>query len=221
MDHAIQRRVVLAVISLVVISVGPLYWWAKEHNNNTYTVGLVYVPSRAFHEQVGGAIKDLVDQDRRFKLREFTAASASDQLLLSACCNTALDSYADILICIGKMSAQTLIKLSQKRNALKPILFLGVSDPVDLGLIDTVDRPGGNATGIYHDVVGQIVSPVDLLHLVKPGLKNILLPYAMNACTNESSALMLMEQWEQKNVLIKPMVIDTVSNALERISGML
>jgi len=220
MDHAVQRRVVLAIISLVVISVGSLYWWVRERNTHVYTVGLVYVPSRAFHEQAGGAIKALVKKDARFKLVEFTAASSSDQLLLSAVCNAGLDSTVDVLVCIGQSSAQTLIKLSQKRGVLKPIVFLGVSNPVELGLIQSIERPGQNATGVFDEVSSQVLNPVDLLRLAKPKVKNILMPYAVNDRTNEPHVLNIKESSIKKGIFVLPLAVDNISQTLIRVAGL-
>lgn len=92
-------------------------------------VGLVYVPSRAYQEQINRYLKQHLLADGRFIVKEFTAASAADRLLLDATCNAALDSSADVLVTTGIASSQVMAHLVCKRKEGMPIIFMGGERP--------------------------------------------------------------------------------------------
>ena len=49
----------------------------------------------------------------------------------------------DVILASGTLSVAAL----QRITRTLPIVFVGVSDPVGAGLVDTLARPGGNTTG--------------------------------------------------------------------------
>ena len=219
MDNAIQR--IIGVCAVIVAIVLIAFYGKQIALSHQYKIGLVYAPSRAFHEQAAGPIKELVDHDKCFVLEEFAIASTSDQMLMNAVCNRALESSADLLLCIGQASAQALIKLSQRRGVLKPIVFLGVSDPIKLGIVDSIERPGHNATGIFDEATLQVINPADLLLLASPKIKKILLPYAINERSNEPYALKIKALCRKRNVQVTLLPIDGFADVMAKISGSL
>ena len=59
-------------------------------------------------------------------------------------------------------------------TATIPILMTGVGDPVSLGLVQSLARPGGNITGIATIVPGGFAGKsLQLLHEIVPGAKRI------------------------------------------------
>jgi ABC-type uncharacterized transport system substrate-binding protein len=56
-----------------------------------------------------------------------------------------------------------------------PIIFWVGSDPVELGLVASLNRPGGNLTGVTTLNVGLVAKRVELLHEVIPGTNSIAL----------------------------------------------
>jgi putative ABC transport system substrate-binding protein len=49
-----------------------------------------------------------------------------------------------------------------------PIVFSGGGDPVGLGLVDSLSRPSGNATGMFMHIVGQEPKRLELLRELVP-----------------------------------------------------
>jgi putative ABC transport system substrate-binding protein len=49
-----------------------------------------------------------------------------------------------------------------------PIVFAGGADPVAIGLVNSINHPGGNVTGIYFETVEMQGKAVELLHQLLP-----------------------------------------------------
>ncbi len=59
-----------------------------------------------------------------------------------------------------------------------PIVFTSVSNPVELGLIESFARPGGNMTGVI-DLEAELgPKRLEVFKALIPGLKRVLIPYA-------------------------------------------
>jgi len=68
----------------------------------------------------------------------------------------------------GIRSAQ----LAKDATATIPILFISGTNPVDRGLVRSIPRPGGNATGVCVDTTEMLPKRLELLRdLVAPGTK--------------------------------------------------
>jgi putative ABC transport system substrate-binding protein len=60
-----------------------------------------------------------------------------------------------------------------------PIVFAGITDPVELGLIGSYARPGGNATGTSRTAgPSHGVKHLELLRMLVPGLARVALTFA-------------------------------------------
>ena len=54
-----------------------------------------------------------------------------------------------------------------------PIVFAAVADPVGIGVVDSLARPGGNITGLSNQFTDAAGKRVELLHEVVPGLRRL------------------------------------------------
>ena len=54
-----------------------------------------------------------------------------------------------------------------------PIVFAAVTDPVGRGLVSSLARPGGNATGVMSVAESLVPKLIELLHEILPGAKRI------------------------------------------------
>ena len=70
-------------------------------------------------------------------------------------------------------SAAPAIRAAKERTSTMPIVMAGVTDPVGLGFVASLGRPGGNITGLAHlsqDLAGK---KLELLKEVVPGLLRV------------------------------------------------
>ena len=69
----------------------------------------------------------------------------------------------------GVVSAEA----AKRASAQVPILFVSGFDPVELGLVDSLNKPGGNATGVSLFTTELTMKRFELLHKVIPSARSI------------------------------------------------
>src|SRR5215467_7102125 len=73
----------------------------------------------------------------------------------------------DVILATGNSTVGPLLRLSRT----VPIVFPLASDPVATGLVESLARPGGNATGFMSFEVSVSAKWLELLKEIAPGLK--------------------------------------------------
>jgi putative tryptophan/tyrosine transport system substrate-binding protein len=68
-------------------------------------------------------------------------------------------------------------KAAQAATRRIPIVFMGGSDPVGIGLVQSLARPGGNITGTADLDIDIGPKRMEIFRELVPGLKRLLLPY--------------------------------------------
>ena len=74
-------------------------------------------------------------------------------------------------------TGDNVAKAAQMATTRIPIIFLGASDPVGLGLVKSFARPGGNITGIADLELELVPKRMEIFRELIPGLKRVLLVY--------------------------------------------
>jgi putative ABC transport system substrate-binding protein len=84
---------------------------------------------------------------------------------------------ADLLaLKIDLIIVQTTPSAGAARNGTQeiPILAISVSDPVSSGLVASLNRPGGNITGLTNGVASELYTKrLDLLRQILPGMRRV------------------------------------------------
>ena len=74
-------------------------------------------------------------------------------------------------------ASQGLVALRQQTRSV-PLVFVAVTDPVGLGLVDNLARPGGNATGFTFFEFSVGTKLLETLNQIVPRVKRIALMYS-------------------------------------------
>jgi putative ABC transport system substrate-binding protein len=82
------------------------------------------------------------------------------------------------------------VAAAKQATSTVPIVFAGVADPVESGLIANLARPGGNITGMSNLARGLSAKRVELLAQIVPNIK---LVAALRSVENPASALLFKE----------------------------
>lgn len=88
----------------------------------------------------------------------------------------------DLMLTIATPTAQSMMQVESQ----KPILFTAVTDPVDAGLVDSMDQPGRNATGTS-DMM-PVDAQIDLLLSLDPQAENVGVIYNASEANSEIQA---------------------------------
>jgi putative tryptophan/tyrosine transport system substrate-binding protein len=88
----------------------------------------------------------------------------------------------DVIVSVNTLSTQIL----QQATSTIPIVFVGLSDPVGLGIIASLARPGGNLTGTSDLLVGLSGKRLEVLRETVPGAARVV---ALTNPTNAAAAV--------------------------------
>jgi putative ABC transport system substrate-binding protein len=90
----------------------------------------------------------------------------------------------DILVAVGAPASLA----ARKTTSVIPIVMVGVADPVGVGLVDSLARPGGNITGLSDFNAGVVAKRLELLREVVPSASRVVVLWNP---TNPSNPLQL------------------------------
>jgi putative ABC transport system substrate-binding protein len=93
----------------------------------------------------------------------------------------------DVILTSGASTVGTMLQATRT----VPIVFAGVADPVGAGFVDSLARPGGNATGFTSYEYSLSGKWLDLLKEIAPGVKRVavLRDPAISAGTGQFGAI--------------------------------
>jgi putative ABC transport system substrate-binding protein len=75
----------------------------------------------------------------------------------------------DLLVAVTTNAALA----AKKAAGTMPVVFMGVTDPVAAGLVDSLARPGGNTTGITNLAAALVGKRLELLKATLPGVTRV------------------------------------------------
>jgi len=81
----------------------------------------------------------------------------------------------NLVLTIGAVASQLTKEIFTKRKVTMPVVFAAVVDPIRLGLVQDLSKPEGFITGAA--ATTNYPLQIDLLMLLKPSLKRVLLVY--------------------------------------------
>jgi ABC-type uncharacterized transport system substrate-binding protein len=121
------------------------------------------------------------------------------------------DEFKPDLIFLGDDNAAKHIG-NQLLDTETPIVFWGVNNtPIKYGLVDSIDKPGHNVTGVYQS--GYYKESLELLQSIVPGIKTIAI-LSDDTASGRSHVKKVERLIHKKNVRIK-LVETVVENSYE------
>lgn len=77
---------------------------------------------------------------------------------------------ASVIVALGSAPAALAVKSA---TTTVPIVFLTAGDPIDLGLVDSLNRPGGNVTGVTNLNIQVGPKRLEIMHEVIPNTTHL------------------------------------------------
>ncbi len=134
-----------SILTLVVFTLAACDT-SDDDKDKTFKIGVINSFAGA-DPVVDGFKASMAEYD--ITIEEYVYASASsDEEQLAANAEALVEAEVDLIFSIttrATLAAQTATQDSQI-----PIIFVGVDDPVGTGLVETIQTPGGNVTGILY-----------------------------------------------------------------------
>lgn len=117
----------------------------------TYKVGIVQYVDDASLNQIQQAIQTELDAQGKelgvtFDYKDYTFNGQADQTTLNQIMADLVSDEVDIIIPIATPTA--VVAQSATEDNQIPVIFSAVSDPVSAGLVENMDAPGSNITGV-------------------------------------------------------------------------
>ena len=85
------------------------------------------------------------------------------------------------------------ILAAKKATSTIPIVFLDGTDPVQIGLVASLNRPGGNVTGMTYLMAELFPKRLELLHEIAPGATSIGYLYYPDGTASEETSIIATE----------------------------
>jgi putative ABC transport system substrate-binding protein len=101
-----------------------------------------------------------------------------------------------------------------------PIVFAAVGGPMDLGLVQSFARPGGNITGVTDEDLELSAKRLEIFKEMLPGLKRVLFPYHPNDAYAAKAARAYRDAARQLGVVLVEMPLHTEDEARTTLSGL-
>jgi len=165
-------RLIAALVAAVVLGVG-LSAWAQAPK--VFKVAILTNAFSPWHSHTEGFRDGLKEfgyvegKNIAFEAR----ATQGDTSRLPELASELVGLKPDLLYCNGTAAAQVCAKTTERL----PILFAEVGDPVRLGLVKSLARPGGNITGLGNLRSELTAKRLELFKETVPSLRRVLVTY--------------------------------------------
>lgn len=130
----------------------------------------------------------------------------NDMTNMKTIAQTFVSDKCDVIVAIATPAAQAV--LSETTDI--PIIFAAVTDPVDAGLVDDLNAPGGNVSGTSDEVSAEAI--MKLANQITPGFKTIGALYSTGEDNSDSVIKGLKEYADANGYKV---VESTVTNTSE------
>src|SRR5262245_1628781 len=177
----INRRTFLCGLTLGWLSASLNAEGQQPQEGKVYRIGWLRAgqPTQAWVDALEQGLRDRGYVDGQNVLMEFRFTDGSiDQLPQFAA--ELLRSKVDIILASGAPAALA----AKKTTTSVPILMTSVFDPVELGLVSSLARPGGNITGLAISSADLATKRLELLKELVPKLTRVAVPWDPSNPTN-------------------------------------
>jgi putative ABC transport system substrate-binding protein len=116
----------------------------------------------------------------------------------------------DMIIAIATPGAQAAVSATRETNI--PVIFASVTDPLEAGLVDNMEKPGGRVTGVCDTHPETMPKTAEFIHKYFPNVKKVGYLYNAGEANSVSAMKQIKKELEKYQV---ELVEATVANSSE------
>lgn len=154
MNRFLQLALVLLTLCLL----------AACGSDSTYTIGATQIVEHPSLDEAYKGFKEAIEEADLDVEFDFQSAQGDDNNVLTIAKNFVAD---DVDLIFANSTPSALGVLNETKEI--PIVFTSVTDPVDAGLVDAMDQPGDNITGVVDLHPESIVKTIEFIEKYFPG----------------------------------------------------
>ena len=122
----------------------------------------------------------------------------------------------DVLLAAGGQASSA----AQKATTAIPIVMIYMADPVGLGLVKSLARPGGNSTGLSNIVTELLPKRLEMLHSMTPKVTRVAVLMSPASATSNLALHNVQAAAQKLGVKILPFEADTPQGIAEAFAAM-
>jgi putative ABC transport system substrate-binding protein len=166
--------VVAAVVSLCVVRNDGVSR-GRSVPHKSFRLAVITPTTHPSLEQIQQGFKDTLDKDHGYTYAIDVFNANGNRMLLSSLVEEVARGGYDLVFTIASQPTLLTKQAMGKHQKSTPIVFGAVSDPVRLGVVQSLSNPGGQVTGVYEEQ--GAAQQVPLIKMLHPTTRNVLLVY--------------------------------------------
>lgn len=200
---------VLVVLLVLVMSMAMLTGCKSGSDGEVYKIGIVQMMEHPSLDTIRESIIEGLEEEGYVdgeNIEIIYQNGQNDMSTMKNIAQTFVGEECDVIVAIATPAAQAA--LSETTDI--PIIFAAVTDPVDAGLVDSLEVPGGNVTGTSDEVSAEMI--MELAKEIDPEFKTVGALYNTGE-DNSVSVIAGLKEYAEANGL--EIVESTVTNTSE------
>jgi putative tryptophan/tyrosine transport system substrate-binding protein len=207
-----RRDTVLALLALLTLGAIPLAAGAQQVRRIGILMPGIPENSKYLADVVVAGLRELGWTEGQNLALDYRFAHG-DLARIDALAAELIERKPDVIVASVSVTALAVFRATRKI----PIVFCNVADPVAVGLVASLSRPGGNATGLAILQVELISKKLEILKEVLPQLKRVALVVGSATARNVSLMKEVERYAEQIGIRIIPIEEPTVRTGIEQL----
>lgn len=173
----------------------------KNDSEKVYKVGIVQYVDDASLNQIESNIEKELDAKSdelgvTFNYADYTFNGQADDSTMNQIAAELMADKVDIIIPIATPVAVVMHEATEESSI--PVVFAAVSDPVGAGIVESLDAPGGNVTGVSDALNTEAV--LNLMLSAQPDIRKVGLLYDKTQAASDYSILTAKKYLDDKGI---------------------
>lgn len=162
-----------------------------------------FVSSPSTQDIVDGVTAAFKGKNIDFVVKSSEGEAGTTQTIVQQFINDKCDAYMPV--------ATAAAQATKAKVSDKPIVFVASSTPVEAKIVDSLEHPGGNVTGVSDPY--PITAEIDAMLKIKPDIKTVGMIYKVGDTAGDQLAKEARDHFKELNIKIVDATISTVADA--------